>query len=226
VLVGGVVAAAVLIGNTGHSEETPIDTSKPAWVYHPPRAMKMSAADREQLMSISVLFVHTAVARKRLDDAWKLAGPELRQGQSRSEWDRGNIAVPPFKAAGIGAWDVLYSYTNDVAFDLDLIGAKGQPWLSKTFTIELKKHGTHWLVASWTPRGVATENALTPAARPPSIPPVKAPLSKWFLVAPAGIFAVMLLGFAAFGVLHVLRGRRAARRYADVLGHTSSSRPS
>jgi hypothetical protein len=188
--------------------------------------MKMSAADREQLMDISVSFVRTAVARERLDDAWKLAGPELRQGQSRSEWDSGNIAVPPFKAAGIGAWDVLYSYSNDVAFDLDLIGAKGQPWLSKTFTIELKKHSGHWLVASWTPRGVATEQALTPSARPPSIPPVKAPLSRWFLVAPAGIFGFMLLGFAVFGVLHVLRGRRAARRYASVLGHTSSSRPS
>jgi hypothetical protein len=188
--------------------------------------MRLSTRDRLQLMDISMRFVRSAVARQHLDDAWRLAGPELRQGESRHEWDSGNIAVPPFKASGVGAWDVLYSYSNDVAFDLDLIGAKGQPWLSKTFTIELKRHGGQWLVASWTPRGVATVDALKPSARPAAIPPVKAPLSRWFLLVPAGIFAAMLLGFAAFGVVHVLRGRRAARRYAHVLGQTSSSRPS
>lgn len=223
---GGVVASAVEIGNTGHSTSTPIDTTKTAWVYHAPKALKLTGRDRQELLDISMRFVRTAVARKHLDDAWELAAPELRQGESRREWDTGNIAVPPFVARGIGTWDVLYSYSNDVAFDLDLIGAKHEQFLSKTFTIELKKRRGHWLVASWTPHGVATLNALKPSARPAEPSPVKAPLSRWFLLVPAGIFVGMLVGFAAFGLLYVFRGRRAARRYAQLLGQTSSSRPS
>jgi hypothetical protein len=218
--------AAIAIGNTGHSSQTPIDSTKKAWVYHAPKVLKLSAADRKQLMAISVRFVRTAVRREHVDDAWRLAGPGLRQGESRREWDTGNIAVPPFDAVGIGTWDVLYSYTNDVAFDLNLIGAKSQPYISKTFTIELKKHGKRWLVESWTPRGVATLSALRSSDRPPPLPPVKAALSKWFLITPAVIFGGMVVGFALFGLVHMLRGRRSARRYARVLGQNSSSSPS
>jgi hypothetical protein len=224
------VLAAVLIGNTGKSDETPIDTSKPAWVYHPPAAMKLTRADRDALLKLSVTFVQTAVARKQLDYAWKLIGPDMRAGQTRKSWDTGFNNVVPFKSAGIATWDVLYTYRDDVAFDLVLLGAKRQPWLSKTFTIELKRyaqpdHSKRWLVASWTPRGVGTENALRSSARTPA-PPEKPPLSKWWLIVPAAIFAGMLSALALWGVLAALRGRRSARRYAQLLGQSSSSRPS
>ena len=225
-LIGGAVAGAIAIGNTGHSTETPIDTTKRAWVSPSPRTLNLTAQDRQALLRISTKWVQTAVARKRVDDAWELAGPELRQGESRSEWDTGNIAVVPFTSTGIAAWDLLYSYPGDVALDLALIGDKRQRWLSKTFTIEFRRHGARWLVASWTPRGISSYTALKPSARPEPLPPVKAPLSRWYLLVPAGILTGLLFALALFGLLRVARGRRAARRYAQVLGQSSSSSPS
>jgi hypothetical protein len=191
-----------------------------------PRTLKLSAQDRDALLAISTKWVQTAVARKRVDDAWELAGPELRQGESRREWDTGNIPVVPYLASGIAAFDILYSYPGDVALDIALIGDKRQRFLSKTFTIELKRHGPRWLVASWTPRGISSYTSLKPSERPAAIPPVHAPLSRWYLLVPVGIFGGMVVGFAVFGVLHLMRGRRAARRYARLLGQSSSSSPS
>jgi hypothetical protein len=193
--------------------------------------LHLSAADRRQLLQISVKFIQTAVARHHVDDAWPLAGPELRQGQTRAQWDTGNIAVPPFRASGIATWDVLYSYQDDVAFDLALLGSKQERFISKTFTIELKRYrhpdGPHWLVASWTPRGVAELDTLRPSERPTVIAsPEKSALPHWVLIAPAAIFGGMVLGFAAFGTLHTVRSRRRARRYAEALGQSSSSSPS
>lgn len=225
------MAIAVAIGNTGHSSQTPIDTTKPAWVYHPPKALHLTMREREELLRISTKFIQTAVARHNVDASWVLAGPDLRQDETRGEWDTGNIPVPPFKAAGIATWDLLYSYENDVAFDLALLGGKQERYLSKTFTIEFKRYrrpdGAHWLVASWTPRGVASVTALKPSERPKLVAtPVKAPLSRWFLIVPAAIFGGMLLGFLAFGAVHTVRDRRKARRYAEALGQTSNSSPS
>jgi hypothetical protein len=231
-VVAGVVAAAIAIGNTGRSDQTPIDTTKKAWVYHAPKAMHLSPRDRNALMDLSVRFIRTAVARKQLDYAWTLAGPELRQGQSRKEWDSGFNAVVPFPASGIAAWDVLYTYHDDVAFEISLLGAKNQPWLSKTFTIELKRYPTrtdpnHWLVASWQPRGIGTYNSLRPADRPKLVPlEDHAELPRWSLIIPLAIFGSMVAGFALFGGVSYVRGRRSARRLAAALGHTSRTRPS
>lgn len=231
-VVGGVVAAAVAIGNTGTSDQTPIDTTKKAWVYHAPKAMHLSPTDRKALMDLSVRFIRTAVARKQLDYAWSLAGPEMRQGQSRKEWDSGFNAVVPFSASGIAAWDVLYTYHDDVAFDIALLGAKNQAWLSKTFEIELKRYPTRanpnrWLVASWQPRGIGTYNSLRAADRP-KVAPIDdhSALPRWSLMAPAFIFGSMITGFILWGGVSYVRGRRSARRFAQALGQSSSSRPS
>lgn len=226
------MAAAVAIGNTGKSDQTPIDTTKKAWVYHAPKVMHLSARDRNVLMALSVRFIRTAVTRKHLDDAWSIVGPELKQGETRKEWDSGFNAVVPFPAAGIAAWDVLYSYRDDVAFDISVLGARGQPWISKTFMIELKRHPTRtnpnrWLVESWMPRGIGTDNSLRPSARPRAAPITdRSALPRWTLVVPAAIFGGMLLLLGGWGLGSRLRGRRSARRYAKALGQTSSSRPS
>jgi hypothetical protein len=231
-VVGGFAAAAIAIGNTGKSDQTPIDTTKTAWVYHAPKAMHLSAKDRQALMDLSVHFIRTAVARKQLDDAWSLAGPEMRQGETRKQWDSGFNAVVPFPASGIAAWDVLYTYHDDVAFDISLLGAKNQPWLSKTFVIELKRYPTptnrnHWLVASWQPRGIGTYNSLRVADRPKLAPLTDhSELPRWSLMLPAFIFGSMVLGFLGWGGVSMVRGRRSARRFAQALGQSSSSRPS
>jgi hypothetical protein len=224
-----VVVAAIAIGNTGHSTATAIDRSKPAWVYKTPAHMSLTRQDRLELYRTSTKFVQTAVARKRLDSAWDMLGPEMKAGQTRKSWDTGFNNVVPFKADGIEAWNVLYSYDNDVAIDLSLVSRSKKDWAGKTFTIELKKDPAkhRWLVASWVPKGIGGGGSLSPNRRSGPPPPAYHPaIGTTWLFVPAFILAALLLGLAAWAIRGAVRGRRAARRYARELGYTSSSNPS
>ncbi len=227
--VTGVVVAAVLIGNTGHSSATKIDRTKPAWVYKTPPYMTLTRQDRLALYDTSIRFVKTAVARKELDSAWQLLGPEMRAGQTRKSWDTGFNNVIPFKADGIQAWSVLYSYDNDVAIDLSLVSRSKTDWAGKTFTIELKKDPkrNRWLVASWVPKGIGGGGSLSPNRRSGPPPDVYKPTlsAKWLFV-PAFLLLALLVGLALWAIRGAVRTRRAARRYAKALGYTSSSNPS
>lgn len=224
-----VVLIAVAVGNTGHSTATAIDRTKPAWVYKTPPNMTLTKADRLELFKTSSQFVQTAVARKHLDSAWDLLGPEMKAGQTRASWDTGFNNVVPFKADGIQAWDILYSYDNDVAIDLSLVSRSKKDWAGKTFTLELKRSpGSHrWLVAAWVPKGIGGGGSLSPTRHSgPLPPPVKAAVSAKWLFVPAVFLATLLLVLGAWGVRGALRGRRAARKYAEALGYNSSSNPS
>ena len=194
--------------------------------------MVLTQRDRLDLFRTSAHFVRTAVARKHLDEAWDMLGPEMRAGQTRKSWDTGFNNVVPFKADGIQEWDVLYAYNNDVALDLSLFArGKGKDgWSGKTFTVELKRYAGHphqWLVASWVPKGIGGGGTLSSNRRSgPPPPPVKAKLSAKFIFVPAAVLLGLLLLLTAWGVTSVVRGRRATRRYADALGYNSSSNPS
>jgi hypothetical protein len=226
------VVGAIRIGNTGHSSATPIDRTKKAWVYREPKSMALTKSDRLDLFRTSAQFVRTAVARKHLDDAWDMLGPEMKAGQTRKSWDTGFNNVVPFKADGIDAWDVLYAYDNDVAVDLSLIsrGKKKDEWAGKTFTLELKRYAGHprrWLVASWVPKGIGGGGTLSPNRRSgPPPPPVKATLSAKWIFVPGAFLGGLLLLLALWGVQNAVRGRRATRRYAEALGYNSTSNPS
>jgi hypothetical protein len=231
---GGTVAvvAAIVIGNTGHSNATAIDRSKPAWVYHAPVSMQLSKRDRLSLYTTAAKFVATAVRREHLDSAWSMLAPEMRAGQTRKTWDTGFNNVVPFEADGIQSWTVLYSYDNDVALDLSLFhrGATTDNWAGKTFTIELKRYPSNpkrWLVASWVPKGIGGGGTLNPNRRAgPLPPPVKPHVSAKYLLVPALLLGTILLVLGAWGVHNVVRGRRASRRYAEALGYSESSNPS
>ena len=110
-----------MVGNTGHSNETPL-IDRPALGL--PRAGEdaADAADRRELFDTASLFIRTAVARKHLDSAWNMLGPEMKAGQTRKSWDTGNNNVIPFPAVGIATWDILYAYQDDVALDLGVVG--------------------------------------------------------------------------------------------------------
>lgn len=225
----GVVVAAVVVGNTGHSTATKIDWSKPASVYKTPAHMSLTKHERNELFDISMRFVRTAVARKELDSAWDMLGPEMRAGQTRKSWDTGFNNVIPFKADGIQAWNVLYSYDNDVAIDLSLVSRSKTDWAGKTFTIELKKDPSRnrWLVASWVPKGIGGGGSLSPNRRSGPPPPDYRPTisAKWLFV-PVVFLVVLLATLALWAIRGAVRNRRAARRYAKALGYTSSSNPS
>jgi len=226
-----VVFISIELGNTGHSQATPIDRTKKAWVYTAPVHVRLTRRDRIALFTASSRFVRTAVARKQLDSAWNMLGPEMKAGQTRKSWDTGDNNVVPFNADAIEAWDILYAYKDDVALDLSLVSGRrnGVNWAGKTFTLELKRDpASHrWLVASWVPDGVGGGGTLSTNRRtgPPPLSVSKHVSSRWIFV-PGLFLGGLLLVLAAAGVLNVMRSRRASRRYAEALAYKSSSNPS
>jgi hypothetical protein len=227
-VVGAVVTGAILIGNTGHSNATKI-IDRPAQVYHEPPKMTLTVADRNALFQIASRFIQTAVARKHLDTAWNMLGPEMKAGQTRKSWDTGNNNVVPFPAVGIANWGISYAYKGDVALDLSVVGAKNSDWAGKTFTIELKHYPSRprdWLVAAWVPKGIGGAGQVRSVAAEPPPPPVKAPLSAKWLLAPLGIFAFLIASLSAFGLRSLIKQRRAVKKYERLLGYSSSSNPS
>ncbi|MCW2965865.1 MAG: hypothetical protein JWO17_3117 [Actinomycetia bacterium] len=229
------VALLVFVGfhfaNTGRSNATAIDRTKTAWVYKAPAHMRLTTQDRLELFNTSSRFVRTAVARKHLDAAWEMLGPEMKAGQTRKSWDTGFNNVVPFKADGIESWDILYAYEGDVAVDLSLVSGRrsGNNWAGKTFTLELKRDSAsrRWLVASWVPKGIGGGGTLSPNRRSgPPPPAVTAHISARWLFLPGVFLGGLLLVLGAAGVRSAVRSRRAARRYAEALGYKSSSNPS
>jgi hypothetical protein len=221
-------AGAIAIGNTGRSNATPL-YDRPAWVYREPPRMKLTAADRRDLFDAASRFIKTAVARKHLDSAWEMLGPEMKAGQTRKSWDTGFNNVIPFPAVGIATWDILYAYKNDVAIDLGVIGDPHSDWAGKTFTLELKRYRAHprsWLVASWVPKGIGGAGQVKSAAAQPPLDPPKAALSTTWLLLPFAAIGAVLLGRIGWGLRAGIKQRRAARRYAKLLGYGSSSKPS
>lgn len=228
VLLGGsaaAVVAAIAVGNTGRSNATPIDYSKPAWVYHAPPHLSLTKKDRLQLFLTASRFVQTAVARKRLDSAWDMLGPEMKAGQTRKSWDTGFNNVVPFPADGIGSWNINYSYQGDVALDLSLFHrGKGTSWSGKTFTIELKKDlarpDSDWLVVAWVPKGIGGGGTLSPTRNTgPPPPQPKAQVSSRWLFVPGAFLASLLVGLGMWAVVNGVRGRRASRKVAESLGY-------
>jgi hypothetical protein len=98
-------------GNTAGAKETfgTQDAVKPQVVKQVP----LEHAARETAGT----FILTAVARKNLDQAWKLATPNIKGGLSFKEWMAGNIPVPtlgvPIDKAAITK--IIYSHNRRAA---------------------------------------------------------------------------------------------------------------
>jgi hypothetical protein len=132
VLVAGVVTFAVSRLDGGQSAA---------------RATPLSPAAR----SVALEFVHTAVARRNLARAWRLAAPDLRGAMTLSEWKTGTIPVVPYPVAGARVLlRTVSSFTDRAELDIGLIGPG-----SKTgeFRLGLQRSDGRWLVSSWAPLG-------------------------------------------------------------------------
>ncbi len=233
---GAAVAGAIWIGDTGKSYESRL-ANKPAWVYKAPPAAHLTKPQRQEVMTLMARFIKTAVARKRLADAYDMTTRELRGGISRTEWQSGNIPVIPFPAVGIYDMTLDYSYEGDVAFDVAVIGDGGG---IKTFLIEMKQAGSGkhapWKVAAWVPKGIGggstpvAERHPEPVGPPPTF---RGRLSATWLLLPFGVLGLILVIPAALGVRNWLEGRRALKAYQRSRelpplpeSYTSSSNPS
>jgi hypothetical protein len=101
-------------------------------------------------------FIATAVVRHDVAKAWAIAGPTLKEGVSRQQWDRGDLPVIPYPALnkGWGNWSfVQYSYTDSVGLEVFLFPKPHSGWSAMTADVELVKgKDGRWLVDYWMPK--------------------------------------------------------------------------
>jgi hypothetical protein len=152
VLVAGIVAfLIVFFGNTAESIESPATPGKPQVV----KKEKQVPVPREARI-VAGRFILTAVQRKHLDQAWKISGPQIRQGLTHKQWMTGNIPVVPWLGQiGVTPISVDYSFPKEVAFTIVIAPKKGTGGHPDTFKMVLHKFGkgaqARWLVEEWVP---------------------------------------------------------------------------
>ena len=151
-LVGVIAFVVVKWGNTAKSINTGV-TNKPASLPKPePPTTKVTPEVRR----VAAQFIHTAVARKNLAQAWKISGGTLKEGTTYRQWLSGNIAVVPYPAGKNAGMQVSYSYPNQVELIFALLPRKGVHIKPQYFMMDLTRVGKagqkHWLVTYWAPR--------------------------------------------------------------------------
>jgi hypothetical protein len=154
------VAGAVAIGNTGRPTDTPLSTLPPDDRSKPQPSVKLDP----QALRVARRFVLTAVARKQLDVAYDLAGPQIRQGQTRREWRAGGIAVIPYPVdeLEIAPMKVDFSTANEAQIEVALLPRAGARVKPQIFFMDLARLGGRWFVNGWVPRGGGQVRAANP----------------------------------------------------------------
>jgi hypothetical protein len=115
----------------------------------------------EDARRVAVRFIQTAVARKNLDEAWTLVGPNLRGGLTKKRWTSGENPVVPYPVdkLDVAPYKVDASYTRSALLEVALLPRKGAGVRSQVFFLELKKLGSgpasRWVVDNWVPRAAA-----------------------------------------------------------------------
>ena len=159
VLVAGVVAALIiLVPNTGGTSKdalAPAPNSPPAQKVEQQKLLKKVPPEARR---VAGKFILTAVVRQNLDQAWPLAGPDVRQGMSYKQWLKGDIAVATF-FGGIkrAPMSVDYATKNEALLEVLLIPKKtGKQYKPGVFYVKLNKvgagKGRHWVVNEVTQR--------------------------------------------------------------------------
>ena len=105
-------------------------------------------------------FISTAVVRHNVSRAWDIAGPTLKEGVTRKQWDKGALPVIPYPALdrGWGNWSfVQYSYTeakkHTVGLEVFLFPKPKSGWSAMTADVEVvHKPKGRWLVDYWMPK--------------------------------------------------------------------------
>jgi hypothetical protein len=223
-VVGVVVAAAVLLPSRSsvveHDAATPpAATSAPAQEYKEPPTVPVP---RGQINALLDKFIPAVIARKNLAAGWGLVTPEARGKQS--EWRRGVTPFQSFPARDkiFRGWRVNYSYPGDVGFDVFLSPTDVRHHVSMAFRGEAKKIGGEWKIAVFYPQAtfqpvgkkafVWADTDLQPQGVRSGAGSGR--LSAAWLLVPAGLFGVAIVGGLGFAALAATRRRARVRAIA------------
>ena len=152
-----VVLLIVFVRNTGHSYATPINEHGHAQVYHPPKTVVATTAQKTAAVSTLTRFVRSAVIRRDLASSWSLATARLKQGTTHADWMRGDLAVVPYPSAAFrtAGFTLKYQYSHILGYDVLVLPnatKAGELAGQQVYACELHDvHGT-WLVDQCYPR--------------------------------------------------------------------------
>jgi hypothetical protein len=154
-LVAGIVVAIVRLAP---NRNAPPETPGPAQSQAPQAPKPKTVPLGKDTTAVARAFLKTAVARKDLDEAWKIAGPNIRGGLTHGEWMTGNIPVVPYpiKTLAVARFKVDWSYANEAGLEVALLPRDNAGVKPQVFFILLKRVGPagkkRWLVDTWVPK--------------------------------------------------------------------------
>lgn len=194
------------------------------------KPLKVTPAVRREIDVVVERFVHSAVLREDLDEAWELASPKLRATVSRERWNAGDLPVFPFpqEAFRVEDWRLRYSFDRTVVIDVMVLPKPELAQRTLVYGVELTSYGVgesrKWLVDTWFPQTTLTSGGTPTTAKPavtqtvvPESPYTRGKLDARWLLVPLGVLALIAL-FPLFVLLRgAVRRRRADRRYRDGL---------
>jgi hypothetical protein len=228
----GVVATIVVL----IPDHKPANTAPPK---NAPRAQLIkqstyvSSSDRRAINATLDRFIPAALNRSSPKTAWELSGPDLTGGSTLRQRRHGTSPIPYYPARGkrFHSWTTIDAGPDYVDFNLLVHPKRGAKESSWVFSGQmLKRHG-RWLVNGLYTIAIMArpsksgrhevgpaDFAAGPAAQsgengaPP--PTGRGALGKTWLLVAGGVIVLALLFPLGFGVVSVLRSRRARRLYA------------
>lgn len=152
-----VAGLIVFVPNTGHSYATPIDEHAQAKVYHPPKTVIATPAQKAAAISTLSRFVRSAVIRRNLAASWPLATRHMKLGTSRADWLDGNLPVVPYDAAAFrsAGYTLRYQYKGILGYDVLVLPNEtkaGKLAGQQVYACELHDVEGSWLVDQCYPR--------------------------------------------------------------------------
>jgi hypothetical protein len=223
-LVGGVIAYLVAYQrNTAPSTATPL-SNKPSYVPPAnPTSVPFGLRKRHEVLGVARKFLLSVVDRSNPDAAWTISSAKLRAGYTRKQWASGNNPIVPFPV-GRTRWKLDASYRNAVFLEV-AVWPKGRSRLNPMvfYLDEVRattRHGSTWLVDDWQPAPGAAQVQVAGSGKPGSPtapPPAQSALNAKWLIAPIGVFLLILLVPLTIGMREWRRGRRALRDYRATL---------
>jgi len=153
VLVAGIIVAIVHFVPSKSAPPQAASNTPPAKAPAKEKTVKLS----KSATSVARKFVQTAVGRRDLAAAWKIAGPDLRGGLTHKEWMTGNIPVVPYpiKQLATARFKIDYSYANEAAIEVALLPKDGSKIKPQVFALQMERvgppGGKHWVADSWVP---------------------------------------------------------------------------
>jgi hypothetical protein len=236
-LAGSLVVAglliAILVPNKSQSNGASAGSRAPAQLAVDTH-QKLATADRRAIDTLLDRFFPAAVQRRDPNEAWALAGPEMRNASSLSDFRKGASPVPSYAAneRNYHHWRAIDVERNSVVLNILVHPKNPQKIGTWVFSVEVVKSKSHWLV-----NRIYTIAVMNPPVRPATVthelgpadyaapPPTsrtaatKSPSSHSFLLPVVGIFALVLLIPLALGAGAFLRARRW-RRTVKASGRT------